>query len=376
MRGFLYVPRNNAVYILLKRKCVVKIPVAGQTPKTRFENVPHPLDDGQPAHSSDGQIFPRVPFSPDGKVKFEDVFRMAKEMQRIKEKASYRTERAYLDLRHADGPVAMVFSSDWHLGSLGCDYDQMQHDLEYILKTPRLGMATVGDLKDNFGSFKNVSAVHSQAFPGDLQNLVLEDIASRLVDANKLWIVTWDNHSVEFDERVIGYEAANYIWREGVRKNKTIALDGEGFVELHIGDTFYTHMIVHQSRFNSSYHKLHGNKKLYEQRFPAHVIATGHTHSPDFEQYTHYELAEELGYDFGGKSYLIKTGTYKTKDMYSQRYFGLPSIGTPTMVYFPMPKGKRKHVCFASAEDAVQYMNGSSFLYDYHEATGKAVFST
>ncbi len=56
-------------------------------------------------------------------------------------------------------------------------------------------MATVGDLKDNFHSFKNVSAVHGQAFSGDLQNLVLEDIATRLIEANKLWVITWDNHS-------------------------------------------------------------------------------------------------------------------------------------------------------------------------------------
>lgn len=328
------------------------------TPRTRLNDVPIMISGDHPG----------IPNLPSGRVRYEDVFRVAKELQAIKAQSSYRVERAALDLRHADGPVAIVYSSDWHLGSLGCDYDAMQRDLEFLLKTPNLGMATVGDLKDNFHSFKNVSAVHGQAFSGDLQNLVLEDIATRLIEANKLWVITWDNHSNEFDEKVIGYEAANYIWREGVRKGKTVALDGEGFVELFIGETFYTHMIVHQSKFNSSYHKLHGNKKLYEQRFPAHVVVTGHTHSPDFEQFTHYELAEQLGYDFGGTSYLVKTGTYKTKDMYSQRYFGLPSIGTPTVVYFPMPANERKHLCFPNAEDAVRYMRGPAFLTDLHEA--------
>ena len=338
------------------------------SPKNRLQNVP--------VSPESEHTFPSIPLGPDGKVRYEDVFRVAKEYQKLQESASHRTNRAVLDLRHADGPVAIVYSSDWHLGSLGCDYDQMQRDLDFIMKVPNLGLATVGDLKDNFATFKNVSAVHNQAFPGDLQNLVLEDIAKRLVDENKLWIVTWDNHSNEFDERVIGYEAASYIWREGVRKGKVVALDGEGFVELHIGDTFYTHMIVHSSRFNSSFHKLHGNKKLYEMRFPAHVIVTGHTHSPDFEQYTHYEMAEDLGYDFGGRSYLIKTGTYKIKDTYSQRYFGQPSVGTPTVVYFPSAKNKRRHLCFPSAQEAVRYMSGRDFVLDFREFSGKTNIST
>lgn len=347
----------------------------GSTPKTRLVDVPHPTGDGDPL--KDGEhILARIPRTPEGRVKYEDVFRVAKELQAIKGQARYRAERSYLDLRHADGPIAMVFSSDWHLGSLGCDYDQMQRDLDFILATPNLGMATVGDLKDNFGSFKSVAAVHGQVFTGDLQNLVLEDIARRLVDAHKLWVITWDNHSVEFDERVIGYEAANYIWREGVRNNRVIALEGEGFLELHIGETFYSHIIVHQSRFSSMWNKLHGNKRIYQMRFPAHVIATGHTHSPDFEQYTQYELGEEMGYDFGGRSYLVKTGTYKTRDNYSQRYFGQPSVGTPTVVYFPMPQNKRRHLCFPTAADAVRYMRGPELLLDYHEATGKTVFAT
>lgn len=348
----------------------------GSTPKTRLKNVPHPLNDGNPLETEDDHILARIAKTPEGKVRYEDVFRVAKELQGIKKQAAYRSEKTYLDLRHADGPIGMVYSSDWHLGSLGCDYDQMQKDLDFLFATPNIGLATVGDLKDNFGSFKNVAAIHSQAFAGDLQNLVLEDIATRLVQANKLWIITWDNHSVEFDERVIGYEAANFIWREGVRQNKVIALEGEGFVELHIGETFYTHMIVHQSRFSSMWNKLHGNKRLYQMRFPAHVIATGHTHSPDFEQYTHYELGEEMGYDFGGRSYLVKTGTYKTKDNYSQRYFGQPSIGTPTIVYFPMPQNQRKHLCFPTAEDAVRYMRGPSFLSDYHAETRRTVHPT
>jgi hypothetical protein len=348
----------------------------GTTPASRFEETSHPMDDGFPLRDTTGHILARVPFSPEGTVRYEEVFRVAKELQSLTAASQYRTEKAVLDLRHADGPIAMVYSSDWHLGSLGCNYDAMQRDLEFLLATPNIGLATVGDLKDNFGSFKNVSAVHNQAFAGDMQNLVLEDIAKRLVDASKLWIITWDNHSVEFDERVIGYEAANYIWRNGVRQNKTIALEGEGFVELHIGETFYSHMIVHQSRYNSMMNKLHGNKKLYQMRFPAHVIATGHTHSPDYEQYTQYELAESLGYDFGGRSYLVKTGTYKTKDTYSQRYFGQPSIGTPTIVYFPMPKNMRKHICFPTAEDAVRYMRGPGFMTDFHEVTNKMVFST
>jgi hypothetical protein len=343
----------------------------GKTPKSRLD--PSMTKAG---HNKGDHSFPEIPFAPTGKVSFEEVFDVAKKLQALHEKSSYATERAVLDLRHADGPIGIVYSSDWHLGSLGCDYDQMRNDLDFVMKMPNIGLATVGDLKDNFGSFKNVSAVHGQAFPGELQNLVLKDIAERLIEANKLWIITWDNHSTEFDERVIGYEAASYIWREGVQKHKTIALEGEGYVELHIGNTFYSHLIMHKSKYHTSTHKLAGNKRLYQTRFPAHVVVTGHTHSPDFEQYTHYELGEMLGFDFGGRSYLIKTGTYKIKDTHSQRHYGQPTVGTPTVVYFPMEENCRKHLCFPNAEDAVRYMVGPRFLQDFHEASKRAVFNT
>ena len=61
------------------------------------------------------------------------------------------------------GQIAIVFTADWHLGSAGIDYDTFLRNMEYIIDTPNLYMAIIGDERDNFlPGFKSGSAVASQ----------------------------------------------------------------------------------------------------------------------------------------------------------------------------------------------------------------------
>ena len=304
-------------------------------------------------------------------VEWREWFRIGKEVSALARKAEGRQERAVVDLRTADGPIAIAHSADWHLGSLGCDYDKLERDLDYLVRTPKLYLGTAGDLKDNFHTFKNVSAIHGQVWPPSIQNKVMHEITKYITEAGKLLWVTWDNHSDEFDERFIGYNAAQYIWES----EKVLALDGEGYVEVWVGEARYTHIVTHKFRGGSGQHRLASAKTLYRERFPADVIVTAHTHAPAYEHYQGNLLAKELGKGFGGDSYLIRCGTYKTDDIHSTRYFGLPAIGTPTVVYLPTPADEKQTICFPDAEKAVTYMRGMTLVRDLQHA-GALGFST
>jgi hypothetical protein len=57
----------------------------------------------------------------------------------------------------------------------------------------------------------------------------------------------------------------------------------------------------------------------------------------------------------GGQVILIRTGTYKSDDLFSIRYWNAGVIGTPTVVMYG---DEWKLIPFSTAELAVEFMNG------------------
>ena len=47
-------------------------------------------------------------------------------------------------------PVAIALTSDWHIGSVGVDYERLESDLEIIRDTPGMYAVGLGDYKDNY----------------------------------------------------------------------------------------------------------------------------------------------------------------------------------------------------------------------------------
>lgn len=255
----------------------------------------------------------------------------------------------------SDKPVPIVFSSDWHLGSIGVDYEHFKADYGFILAHPEVKIITVGDLIDNFVRFKSAEAILQQVCNPRMQHKLLFKIATRLAKTKQLLAATWGNHDVERDEHILGQSMLAQTLAAA-----THFFDGRGLIVLKVGPTIeeamtYTILLTHTPPGKSMYDKNYGGKRLYREHFPADVIVTAHFHSPAIQQDDHYGVAREAGFNFGGPRITIACGTYKTKDAYSRRYWSEGKVGAPTVLFW---HNQQRMAAFKSAEDAVIYTKG------------------
>lgn len=271
------------------------------------------------------------------------------------------SDRASPHQRHAtiniptDRPIAIAYTADWHLGSVSVDYPAWEKNIRFLMEQPDLYIAVLGDLIENFVRFRSVSAVLSQVVAPKYQRKMLRDIINQMVDEGKLLYATWGNHDWEFSEKNGGESLMDEVYE------RVPSFADTGIVQLNVGKQRYTNLASHLNKFNSQFNRNHGNKQMYRMEFPADVVITGHNHAPDFETYTSYQDAQELGMGFGGRSIMVKVGTFKTDDTYSKRYYGRPAIMIPTIVYDPR---QRDLTVFESAEKAVRYMDALHAEFD------------
>ncbi len=250
-----------------------------------------------------------------------------------------------------DLPIAVGLSSDWHLGSRTVDYRTWQQHFAFFVSTPELYMGTVGDLPDNtLTNFRSATAIFNQVINPKEQKFLIEKIVDKLVDTNTLLFGAWGNHDVERDENLLGDSAFAKLLAKQVPY-----FNGKGFVKLKVGEQTYTIAITHKSRFSSFLHDTHSAMREYEMYFPADVIVTAHHHSPAIAWRIRYPTARRLGYEFGGGSWLVRTGTYEVDSGYSKRYYGMGEIGVPTAVFFP---DRHEVIVFQSPFQAITFITG------------------
>lgn len=271
---------------------------------------------------------------------------LAKQQRKLRDDASPNQRHAHIHIE-VDKPIAVAYTADWHLGSASVDYDEWERNISFLMQEERVYLAVLGDLIDNVARFRTVAPVLNQVMPPKYQRKMLKDIIGEMTDAGKLLYATWGNHDWEFSESAVGDSLMEDIYE------RVPSFADTGIAVLQIGDQQYTNLASHLPKYNSAFNRLHGNKQMHRLEFPADVVITGHTHAPDFETYTTYQDAQELGMPFGGRSIMVKVGTFKTDDVYSKRYYGRPAIMVPTIVYDPR---YRDMTIFESAEKAVRYM--------------------
>jgi len=304
----------------------------------------------------DGGTVANVPHIPpvfidkkEGRLDWREMIRAAITQQDIIRRNSWSQDACKVEVPTSD-PIAVAYTSDEHLGSIATDYTAWLDDIDFLLNTPGLYAVSAGDMIENQRAFKTVSAVINQIIPPDLQEEIVREITLELFVKNKLLAAGAGNHDTEFCERLYGKSNV-----EKIISRLVPFFNGKGAMELTVGNQKYTHLIIHKTRFNSFLNALHGAKREYQLTLPADVVVTAHTHKPAFEMYYQYEMASEIGMGIGPYSLLIKTGTYKTEDAYSKRYWTKGVIGTPTVVYMP---DRREMTVFRTAREAVTYMEG------------------
>lgn len=246
--------------------------------------------------------------------------------------------------------VSIVFSSDWHLGSISTNYETFMRNIEYIMETPNLYIVVVGDTIDNFLTFPDKSAMLGQILTPQYQKKMLKSILDELVSTGKLIATGWGDHDSRFEEKLSGSDVIKTL-----SEGKVPYFAGKGVLRLKIGSQEYTCAVTHKSRFSSYLNETHSPSQEYRTFVPADICVTGHHHSPAYSVCNRFPIAREAGMKCGGQVILIRTGSYKENDTFSIRFWNVGTIGTPTVVLYG---SEWKLVPFSTAELAVEFMNG------------------
>jgi len=226
-----------------------------------------------------------------------------------------------------DGPkLDILWTADWHLGSLYANHELMLKHFEAILKAEGVVLAVVGDAIDNFHSIKLLAPTLQQVFSPTEQKIMLLSILRELVRAGKLLFFVLGNHET-FSERSGGDSFFQLL------DTASVPIANDRF-EASVTVGGYTYLIdaMHKAKGSSITNNQHGNMRNLIHNSPhADIIVSGHKHSPG------YEFTRKYGSD----KYLITVGTYKGDDDYS--WSGWPNGQGP---FFPITRlsGEEKKV--------------------------------
>jgi len=270
------------------------------------------------------------------------------QVERKRRLSRYQHE-AVIELSHT---CAIMFSSDWHLGSPNVNYPKFREDLRYLIETPDLYCGLVGDLLDLYLRFKTIAPILNQIWSSEEQTAILEKIIEAITP--KLLFSCWGNHDTMREEKELGYSpSARLIAKE------VPFFPGKGLVRLLVGEQEYILWATHQTRFNSYLNAHHGAAQEKRNYMPtADVVVSGHIHAPTFLYSTNLSAGKRDEPFNNVPAWIsIVTGSYKGQDIYSQRFFEAGRIGCPTIVFHAEEK---KMIPFFDPREAMIYMRGLS----------------
>jgi hypothetical protein len=237
-----------------------------------------------------------------------------------------------------DKPVVRATTADWHLGMFGVDYVSFEKDVAFIRDEPSLKVNIGGDGYHNIIQPSKMGSGHNQT-PISVQKglyvLTLEELK------DSIDTIRTGNHNYW------ATLAEGEDWDgEIARKIKLLYLKHYAVVYYKVGKMVYPWLMLHKSRYNSSFNLTHNCKQNQRMYFPkARVIVVEHEHIAAFEQYQ---------YD-GKECVAIRPGTYAVYDDFAQQngYFGA-HVCNPAVVMFP---NEDKLVGFKDMRDAVIYLH-------------------
>lgn len=263
-------------------------------------------------------------------------------------------DKLTVDMSLTDEPVAVAFAADLHMGGGYTDHEAIRQTMEYVMSTPNLLVAFVGDGIEGFiPGDKSAETIEQMPSGLKAQIAAYRSLVEELVDAGKLLFMTWGDHDAKWFEKAIGLNVVKHQMH-----SKVPYFNGRAVVTLKLGDEEYYVQVNHAERFNSQWNRNHPQRRQYERFFPADVNVSGHKHKPAFQMTTHYEQLREHGLNVGGKHWLIATGTFKTgPDPYTVRKWTKGVIGVPTVVFHP---DNHDTDCFDAPHKAVRYIQGES----------------
>lgn len=252
---------------------------------------------------------------------WSDVLKPLEDLQVIAKAASGSQDRARFRIE-TDAPAAVLFISDWHIGSWGTSYRKIA-EITATIRERRLWVAVLGDMLQMSIKLRNVLEVSDNAIPPRLQMRFLgswlEDIAPHI-----LWS-TWDNHSVMREEAVTGFSQYAELFKE-----KTVYHSGIGHVDLEVGrERAETYRIAsaHRFRGNSYMNPTHGQARYMRfEGIDRELTIAGDSHRPAVSTYTDGPMPRVA----------INCGTLQTDSGYGKRFFSLDTHDwMPVVLFWP-----------------------------------------
>jgi hypothetical protein len=238
-----------------------------------------------------------------------------------------------------DKPVVRAVSADWHLGMFGVDYKSFREDVDYMQNEPLLKVNIGGDGYHNIIQPSKMGSGHNQA-PISVQKGLYVLTLEKLKE--KIDTIRTGNHNYWTTL------AEGEDWdMEITRKIKLLYMKHFGVVYYKVGKMVYPWLMLHKSRYNSSFNLTHNCKQNQRLHFPdARVVVAEHQHIAAVEQYQYNEK----------ECVAIRPGTYAVYDDYAQQngYFG-SHVCNPAVCMFP---NEDKLVGFKDMRDAVTFVRG------------------
>lgn len=232
----------------------------------------------------------------------------------------------------SDKPVAVGFISDWHMGSWGTDYRKLAEMTRTILATD-LKIAVLGDMVQMSISLRNVLEQADNLLPPRMQMQFLESWLDDL-EGRILW-ATWDNHSVEREEKAVGFSKYAELF-----KDRTMYHSGIGHIDMAIGAETYKIATSHRFRGNTATTAVGGQIRYMRMEAPdREIVVAGDSHRPAL--YSFYDGAQHR--------FAVNCGSLQIGSGYAKRFFSLHTkTDMPVLVFYP---NEHRVVPFLSMED-------------------------
>ena len=261
---------------------------------------------------------------------------MLMQRQSLHEKASWSQDHATIEIKTPYPCIVFKPLSDFHLGSIGVNYQSFVDFTDLFLKTPYHYGGLVGDETDNFVAFKNQLAVLQQILSPEEQDAFLE---SWLKDvATKLLFATWGNHGA-MDEKVAGKNPIKKILNKNL-----VYFNGIGICNLKLNDQEYKIVATHKTPQHSTVNLTHGLKQLARKEIPdADCYIEGHYHIPDME----------VAFERGRFQIFMVMGTLKQNDGYAKRGFSYFTANQDGALVFDSTQ--HRVIPFPCLADALEY---------------------
>lgn len=260
-----------------------------------------------------------------------DVLDAIQSMQEVSDLAKGSQDKGTVVVE-TDQPFAVGFISDWHMGSWGTDYRKLAHLTRLILGT-NLKIAVLGDMVQMSVSLRNVLEQADNLIPPRMQMQFLESWLDDM-EGRILW-ATWDNHSVEREEKAVGYSKYAELF-----KDRTIYHSGIGHIDMVVGEETYRIATSHRFRGNTATTAVGGQIRYMRMEAPdREIVVAGDSHRPALYSY----------YDGDAHRFAVNCGSLQTESGYAKRFFTLHThTDMPVLVFYP---NEHRVIPFLSMED-------------------------